>query len=241
MDQTQALAIVRSLANGVDPETGEVFAPESAYQRPQIVRALYQAAAALERIERFERRRQQMPQKTGEPWTEEEDRKLLAAIVQKFASGPVGVTALAAVLPEEVETIEDSILNKTLDHENVDRLYLLRRDLLRLRNAAWPLLDVCQRIAHVEAFAIDAAMQPNFRDVTDHVRRVKEEIDKRLAENRDGTAVAEKLAALCRDAYDFDVPLEKVYDRVYVNCNKIIPNGFAINYAIFNNPAYGES
>jgi Holliday junction DNA helicase RuvB len=35
------------------------------------------------------------------------DRKLLAAIVQKFASGPVGVQALAAVLSEEVETIED--------------------------------------------------------------------------------------------------------------------------------------
>jgi Holliday junction DNA helicase RuvB len=35
------------------------------------------------------------------------DRKLLAAIVQKFASGPVGVAALAAVLSEEVETIED--------------------------------------------------------------------------------------------------------------------------------------
>ena len=35
------------------------------------------------------------------------DRKLLAAIVQKFASGPVGVAALAAVLSEEQETIED--------------------------------------------------------------------------------------------------------------------------------------
>jgi magnesium transporter len=78
---------------------------------------------------------------------------------------------------DEVEAIEDTILNKTLDHENIDRLYLLRRDLLRLRNAAWPLLDVCQRLAHAEAFAIDAAMAPNFRDVTDHVRRVKEEID----------------------------------------------------------------
>jgi hypothetical protein len=94
MDQAQALTIVRSLANGVDPESGEVFAPDSAYQRPQVVRALYEAAAArernevralyaaaaaLERIERFERRRSQMPQKTGEPWSEDEDRKLLAA------------------------------------------------------------------------------------------------------------------------------------------------------------------
>jgi magnesium transporter len=95
---------------------------------------------------------------------------ILDFIVDNYA--PV----LAAV-NDEVEEIEDAILNKTLDHENIDGLYLLRRDLLRLRNAAWPLLDVCQRLAHTEAFAIDAAMQPNFRDVTDHVRRVKEEID----------------------------------------------------------------
>jgi len=78
MDQAQALAVVRSLANGVDPESGEVFPSDSAYQRPQVVRALYEAATALERIERFDRRRAQMPPKTGEPWTEEEDRKLLA-------------------------------------------------------------------------------------------------------------------------------------------------------------------
>jgi Holliday junction DNA helicase RuvB len=35
------------------------------------------------------------------------DRKLLAAIIQKFKSGPVCVAALGAVLAEEVETIED--------------------------------------------------------------------------------------------------------------------------------------
>src|SRR5690606_34870293 len=33
--------------------------------------------------------------------------RLLAAIVQKFASGPVGGAAVAAVIGEEVETIED--------------------------------------------------------------------------------------------------------------------------------------
>lgn len=78
---------------------------------------------------------------------------------------------------EEVETIEDSILKKELDHADIDRLYLLRRDLLRLRNAAVPLLDVCQRLAHAEVLPVDPPMQPHFRDVTDHVRRVKEEID----------------------------------------------------------------
>ena len=79
MEQAQALAIVRSLADGVDPESGEMFPPESAYQRPQVVRALYAAAEALDRSERFERRKAQLPAKTGEPWSEEEDRKLLAA------------------------------------------------------------------------------------------------------------------------------------------------------------------
>lgn len=35
------------------------------------------------------------------------DRRLLAAIVQKFGSGPVGGAAIAAVIGEEVETVED--------------------------------------------------------------------------------------------------------------------------------------
>lgn len=79
MDLQQALAIVRSLANGVDPESGEVFPENSAYQRPQVVRALYEAAAALEKFDRYERKRANMPVNTGKVWTEDEDRKLLAA------------------------------------------------------------------------------------------------------------------------------------------------------------------
>jgi hypothetical protein len=79
MDSAQALIVVRSLANGVDPDSGEVFPPESPYQRPQTVRALYIAASALERTRQDERRKARLPAKTGEPWTEDEDRKLLAA------------------------------------------------------------------------------------------------------------------------------------------------------------------
>jgi hypothetical protein len=78
MNQIDALSVIRSLANGVDPESGEVFPADSAYQRAQTVRALYAAAEALEKSERFERRKQQLPAKTGEPWSEDEDRKLLA-------------------------------------------------------------------------------------------------------------------------------------------------------------------
>src|SRR6185295_17218553 len=51
MNQSEALSVVRSLANGVDPESGEVFAADSVYQRAQTVRALYAAAEALEKSE----------------------------------------------------------------------------------------------------------------------------------------------------------------------------------------------
>jgi hypothetical protein len=79
MDLAQSLAVVRSLANGVDPESGEVFSAESPYQRPLVVRARYEAASALERQDRFERRKSPDALEDREPWTEDEDRKLLAA------------------------------------------------------------------------------------------------------------------------------------------------------------------
>lgn len=77
----------------------------------------------------------------------------------------------------EVETVEDKVLEGELTQDDVRHLYMLRRDLLRLRNAALALVDVCRRIQHVEVRPIEASMQPLFRDATDHIRRVLEEID----------------------------------------------------------------
>jgi len=77
----------------------------------------------------------------------------------------------------EVEAIEDTVLATTLRQPDIERLYMLRRDLLRLRNAAGPLVEVCNRLEHTELMPIDREMQPHFRDVTDHVRRVSEEIN----------------------------------------------------------------
>ncbi len=49
MNPSEAVSIVRSHANGVDPAPGEGFPGESPYQRAEIVRALFAAAEALER------------------------------------------------------------------------------------------------------------------------------------------------------------------------------------------------
>jgi magnesium transporter len=77
----------------------------------------------------------------------------------------------------DVETIEDHVLDATLSQDKVRRLYVLRRDLLRLRHAVASLVDVFRRLEHAEVIAIDSEMRPLFRDVSDHVHRVRDEID----------------------------------------------------------------
>jgi magnesium transporter len=77
----------------------------------------------------------------------------------------------------EVDALEDGVLRKTLHQDEVDRLYMLRRELLRLRKAVVPLVDVCKRLEHADNVLIDPQMLPLFRDVSDHIRRVQEEID----------------------------------------------------------------
>jgi magnesium transporter len=77
----------------------------------------------------------------------------------------------------EVEDIEDCILAEASTQRHVRRLYQLRRDLLRLRNAAIPLVEVCRRLEQPGQPGIDPSMYPLFRDVSDHIRRVQEEIE----------------------------------------------------------------
>jgi hypothetical protein len=48
MDHDKALRILKHLSDGNDPETGKPFPPDSAYQRPDVVRALFHAVRELE-------------------------------------------------------------------------------------------------------------------------------------------------------------------------------------------------
>jgi hypothetical protein len=78
MDDSKAITIIGALANGVDPLTGKSFPPDSPYQTPDIVRALYLAAQALDAKVRSTRTKGELPTNAGKPWNEEEDRRLLA-------------------------------------------------------------------------------------------------------------------------------------------------------------------
>ena len=90
MHPEKALQIIRLLADGVDPATGEVFPDDSPYHRPDVIRALHRASGALQDAARKERKKVRLPANQGKPWTTEAETML----VQEFDAGrPIGKLA----------------------------------------------------------------------------------------------------------------------------------------------------
>ena len=81
MDEAKAQALIATLANGVNPLTGEIFPADSPYQAPDVVRALYVAGRALETKSRP--RRAATAANAGKIWSDDDDRRLVA----EFARG----------------------------------------------------------------------------------------------------------------------------------------------------------
>jgi hypothetical protein len=76
MEIVEALKIMRALADGVNPETGEVLLKDSIYQNPQNVRALHRAVGALEYSEEREKNKRLLPQNAGRSWSREEEQQV---------------------------------------------------------------------------------------------------------------------------------------------------------------------
>lgn len=76
MEIGEALKIMRALADGVNPETGEVLSSDAVYQFPPVVRALHRAVLALEYVEERERSRKTPPANAGKSWSRAEDEQV---------------------------------------------------------------------------------------------------------------------------------------------------------------------
>jgi hypothetical protein len=76
MEIQEALTVVRKLADGVHPETGEILSSDSLYNHPQAVRALHRAIGALEFQSERERTRKFLPSNAGKPWSNQEDAQI---------------------------------------------------------------------------------------------------------------------------------------------------------------------
>jgi len=77
MQLDAALPIVRALADGVNPVTGEAYPEDSPYAEPRALRALYSAVDLMSREVERENRKERLPANFGKPWTEGEDRSLM--------------------------------------------------------------------------------------------------------------------------------------------------------------------
>jgi magnesium transporter len=80
-------------------------------------------------------------------------------------------------LEDDLETLEAEIFNGSYRRETTERIYQLKRDLLSLKRAVSPLIDVCNRLTRFDSALIDPETRPYFRDVYDHVIRINETVD----------------------------------------------------------------
>ena len=112
---------------------------------------------------------------------ENEDRDLLAL-------GPAAVLyAICDVVVDryldvcnEVETdldeLEESVFSPRSKSKDVDRIYQLKRELLELRRAVTPLAVPLQSLAHRQLPLVPKKIRNYFRDVEDHLTRVRETV-----------------------------------------------------------------
>ena len=70
MEIDQAQEIVKLLANGIDPTTGEIFANDSPYNSPEVVRALFTVLNHVKQPSKSPAA-ESRPTNAGRPWTEE--------------------------------------------------------------------------------------------------------------------------------------------------------------------------
>ena len=86
MEMEKTIAVLKALADGIDPGTGEAFAGGSAYQHPDTVRALFSAIRTLEGPAASPPQPaagkpagtpgKPAPENAGRPWSQEEDERL---------------------------------------------------------------------------------------------------------------------------------------------------------------------
>ena len=84
---------------------------------------------------------------------------------------------LVDTLEERFGALEDDLFNARFSREGLQDLYELKRQLLLLRNAVAPLLDICNALIRFHTNIIPRESRVYYRDIHDHVQRVIEAVD----------------------------------------------------------------
>ena len=81
-------------------------------------------------------------------------------------------------LHQRLQVLEADIFKGRFSREILEQLYELKGELLLLREATEPLIDVCNDLMHVHPEIIPKDIRIYFRDISDHVKRINQAIDR---------------------------------------------------------------
>jgi magnesium transporter len=79
-------------------------------------------------------------------------------------------------LGERVEGIEDTVLTRA-GRETLGEIHRLKRDLLFMRRAVWPVKETITSLRHSDSPLLARATEPFLRDLQDHIEQVIEGLD----------------------------------------------------------------
>ena len=79
MEKSKAIEILKLLADGVNPVSGEQLDKNHVINEPDVIRALNTAVETLASEEMRLRRQRDLPKRVGKPWSENEDKALVKA------------------------------------------------------------------------------------------------------------------------------------------------------------------
>ena len=80
-------------------------------------------------------------------------------------------------LEQQLTELEDKIFEEKSRRQITAEIYHLKRELLEVKRAISPLIDICNRLMRFDVTLISEETRPYFRDVYDHTIRINEMID----------------------------------------------------------------
>lgn len=88
-----------------------------------------------------------------------------------------GYLPMVEAIEEEVLAMEHRAVDNFLNREEINRIFALRRELMRFQRILVPMSEVASKFSRIELPCIDPEARPYFSDVLDHVRRIQTMVD----------------------------------------------------------------
>jgi len=80
-------------------------------------------------------------------------------------------------LEEGLQKIEEKVFKEKPTRQTTEDIYQLKRELLDVKRAVSPLIDIANRLMRFDIKLISEETQPYFRDIYDHALRINEMVD----------------------------------------------------------------